>query len=82
MRVDKFFKAVNITKRRFTAKDMIINNIVLINDNLVSKPAKNIAVGDIITINYLESVSKYEVLKIPTTKTTPKSLQEEYIIKL
>jgi ribosomal 50S subunit-recycling heat shock protein len=82
MRIDKFFKAVNITKRRFIAKDMIVNKIVLINGNLVAKPAKNVEVGNIITINYLESVVQYEVLQIPTTKSTPKSLQDEYIKKV
>ena len=81
MRIDKFLNAVNITKRRSIAQDMLANKVVSIND-VVVKPSKNVALGDIITINYLESAKKYEVLQIPTTKSTPKSLQSEYIKEL
>lgn len=78
MRIDKFLNSVNITKRRSIAQDMLSNQVVLINDKVV-KASKNIEVGDIITINYLENSKKYEVLKIPATKSTPKSQQDEYI---
>jgi len=81
MRIDKFLNSVNITKRRSIAQDMIKNQVVLIND-VVAKASKNIEVGSIITINYLNETKKYEVLKIPTTKSTPKSLQHEYIKEL
>ena len=53
----------------------------MIND-VVVKPSKNVDVGDIITINYLSGSKKYEVLKLPQTKSTPKSLQHEYIKEL
>lgn len=78
MRIDKFLNAVNITKRRSVSQDMIANGVVLIGTT-VAKASKNVEVGSIITINYLESSKKYRVLKIPTTKSTPKSLQDEYI---
>ena len=78
MRIDKFLNSVNITKRRSVAQDMLANKVVLIND-VVVKPSKNVDIGNIITINYLQSSKKYEVLKLPTTKSTPKSLQDEYI---
>ena len=78
MRIDKFLNSVNITKRRSIAQDMLSNKVVLIND-IVVKSSKNISIGDIITINYLENSKKYTVLKLPTTKSTPKSLQDEYI---
>ena len=78
MRIDKFLNSVNITKRRSISQDMISNNVVQIN-GVVVKASKNVEVGSIITINYLESSKKYEVLKIPTAKSTPKSLQYEYI---
>jgi len=81
MRIDKFLNSVNITKRRSIAQDMLSNKVVLIND-VVVKPSKNVDVGDIITINYLESSKKYEVLQLPATKSTPKSLQGEYIKEL
>ena len=78
MRIDKFLNSVNITKRRSISQDMISNGVVLIND-VVAKASKNVEVGSIVTINFLESTKKYEVLKIPTTKSTQKSLQDEYI---
>ena len=65
MRIDKFLNSVNITKRRSIAQDMISNNVVLIN-GVIAKASKNVEVGSFITINYLESSKKYEVLKIPT----------------
>jgi ribosomal 50S subunit-recycling heat shock protein len=60
---------------------MIKNKVVLI-DDVVAKASKNIEVGSIITINYLNESKRYEVLQIPTTKSTPKSLQYEYIKEL
>ena len=78
MRIDKFLNSVNITKRRSVAQDMISNKVILIND-VVAKASKSVEVGSIITINYLNDTKKYEVLQIPTTKSTPKSLQNEYI---
>jgi len=78
MRIDKFLNSVNITKRRSVAQDMISNKVVLINDAVV-KASKSVEVGSIITINYLSDTKKYKVLQIPTTKSTPKSLQDEYI---
>ena len=81
MRIDKFLNSVNITKRRSVAQDMISNGVILIN-GVVAKASKNVEVGSVITINFLESTKKYEVLQIPTTKSTPKSLQTEYIKEL
>jgi len=78
MRIDKFLNSVNITKRRSIAQDMIKNQVVLIN-GVIAKASKNVEVGSIITINYLNETKKYEVLQIPTTKSTPKSLQDQYI---
>jgi len=78
MRIDKFLNAVNITKRRSIAQDMLANKVVEIN-SVVVKPSKKVAVGDTITINYLESSKRYEVVQLPSTKSTPKSLQHEYI---
>jgi len=78
MRIDKFLNSVNITKRRSIAQDMIKNQVVLIN-GVVAKASKNVDIGSVITINYLNESKKYEVLQIPTTKSTPKSLQEQFI---
>lgn len=78
MRIDKFLNAVNLTKRRAIAQDMIEAGVVHINGKPV-KASKNVAVGDIITLVYLEKEMRYEVLSIPTVKSTPKSQQNLYI---
>ena len=78
MRVDKFLNTVNIVKRRTLAEDMCKSGVVKINDK-VAKPAKDVKVGDIIEIEYLDKTKKFEVLKIPTTKTIPKSKKDEYV---
>ena len=78
MRIDKFLNSVNITKRRSIAQDMIKNGVVLINDK-VAKASKDVDIGDIITINYLNGAKKYKVLELPKTKSTPKSEQEKYV---
>lgn len=81
MRIDKFLNSVNITKRRAISEDMCKNGVVEINHKIV-KPAKDVKVGDKITINYLQKTVNYEVLQIPITKTIPKSKQDEYIKEL
>jgi ribosomal 50S subunit-recycling heat shock protein len=57
---------------------MIASGVVSINGNVV-KASKSVEIGDIITIAYLKGEKRYEVLRIPTTKSTPKSEQAEYI---
>ncbi|MCK9161334.1 MAG: RNA-binding S4 domain-containing protein [Arcobacter butzleri] len=81
MRIDKFLNTVNIVKRRAIGEDMLEHDVVYINDKVVKK-SKEVKVGDIIEIRYLEKTEKYQVLSIPTTKSTPKSKQDEYIKKL
>jgi ribosomal 50S subunit-recycling heat shock protein len=78
MRIDKFLNAVNITKRRAIAEDMLAEKIVSIN-GIVCKKAKEVKVADIIKIQYLEYSDKFEVLQIPVTKSTPKSKQGEFV---
>ena len=81
MRIDKFLNEVNITKRRAVAEDMLAHKVVFIN-NLCVKKAKEVKVGDIIDIKYIEYTDSFKVIHIPTTKSTPKNEQDKYIIKL
>ena len=78
MRIDKFLNAVNITKRRSVALDMLKSGVVFLNNNS-AKPSKEVKTGDIIEIKYLEKTDKYQIIEIPTMKTTPKSQQSQYI---
>ncbi len=81
MRIDKYINSVNITKRRSIAEDMCKSKVVSLNGKVV-KPAKDVKVGDIIEIAYLEKTIKYEVLQIPVTKSIPKSKKDEYVKEL
>lgn len=81
MRLDKFLNATNLVKRRAIAQDMCENGVVLVN-GVQSKSAKVVKVGDIITLQFLESTHRYKVLQIPTLKTIPKSLKHEYVSAL
>ena len=81
MRIDKFMNSVNLTKRRSIAEDMLLNKVVFLNDIAVKK-AKEVKLGDIIKLQYLEYDEEYKVLQIPKTKSTPKSAQEEYVCRI
>ena len=78
MRIDKFLNAVNIVKRRAVADEMCKEGVVFINGKK-AKSAKDVKVGDTIEIHYLSGIKKYEVLKLPETKTIPKSKKTEYV---
>ena len=81
MRIDKWLSSVNVVKRRTVAQDMVKSGVVFIN-GIKAKPSREVRVGDIITIEYLSGPKKIEVLKIPTTKTVPKSAKDEYFKEL
>jgi len=81
VRVDKFLNSVNIVKRRRVADEMCKEGVVFINGKK-AKPSKDVKVGDIIEIHYLSGVKKFEVLKLPETKTIPKSKKSEYVKEL
>ncbi len=79
MRIDKWLSSVNIVKRRTIAQDMVKSGVVYIN-GIKAKPSKEVKVGDKVRIDYLNGSKTYEVLKIPTTKTIPKSAKDEYAL--
>lgn len=81
MRIDKFLNTTNITKRRAISEDMCKSGIVFLNDKVV-KCSKEVKVGDIIALNFINRVDKYEVLAIPTAKNVPKNQSHEYIKKI
>ena len=81
MRIDKWLSSTNVVKRRTIAQDMVKSGVVYLN-GIKAKPAKDVKIGDRITIEYLKGAKHYEVLAIPTTKTIPKSKKEEYVREL
>ena len=77
MRIDKFLNAVNITKRRTIAQDMIENGVVKISGRSV-KASRDVKVGDVIEIAFLEKPRFFEVLQIPAQKTIKKNESHLY----
>lgn len=78
MRIDKFLNTTNILKRRSIAQDMVENGLVSINGVIV-KSSKDVKIGDIIEIKFLEYTKKYEILSIPESKNIPKNQKQNYI---
>lgn len=66
MRVDKFLKVSRIIKRRTVAKDVCDGGKVKINGKVV-KAGGNVAIGDIIEIQFGEKLFKAKVKDIRET---------------
>ena len=81
MRIDRFLNAVNITKSRSITEDMCKSSVISINGT-IAKASKEIKIGDIINIKYQKYDKNYQILSIPSTKTTPKSLQSQFVKEL
>ena len=80
MRLDQFLNSTNILKRRSLAQDMCNNQAVLLNGK-VAKSAKEVKVGDVITLIFLDHQEDYTILALPSTKTIPKSQSHLYFLK-
>ena len=64
MRLDKFLKVSRLIKRRTVANSVSDMGRVLVNGNS-AKPAKQLKVGDLITIEYANKNISAKVLVIP-----------------
>jgi len=64
MRLDKFLKVSRLIKRRTVANDVCDSARVFVNNN-PAKPAKQLKVGDIISIEYKNMTKSFKVLEIP-----------------
>lgn len=64
MRLDKFLKVSRLIKRRTVANSVSDMGRVLVNGNS-AKPAKQLKVGDVITIEYANKNISAKVLVIP-----------------
>jgi len=64
MRLDKFLKVSRLIKRRTVANEVCEQARVFVNNN-PAKPAKQLKVGDEITIEYASKTVRAKVLVIP-----------------
>ena len=77
MRIDKFLKVSRVIKRRTVANDAADSGRISVNGRVV-KPSYEVKVGDVVEIKFGDKVSKFEIIKIPTSQG--KNLEE--LIKL
>lgn len=78
MRIDKFLNTTNVLKRRSVAQDLIKNNLVSIN-GVVVKQSREVKIGDIVEIKFLEYTKKYKILAIPESKNIPKNAKNLFV---
>lgn len=77
MRLDKFLKVSRLIKRRTVANSVSVLGRVLVNGN-VAKPAKQLKVGDVITIEYANKNVTAKVLVIPEGNVPVQSASDLY----
>ena len=63
MRLDKFLKVSRVIKRRTVSKELALLNKVKVNGNYV-KPAYDLKVGDIVTLELGEKSFSFRVLEL------------------
>jgi ribosomal 50S subunit-recycling heat shock protein len=63
LRLDKFLKVSRIIKRRTVANEICSQGRVQINSR-VAKPGNEVKIGDIISIQFGDRISQFEVLAI------------------
>lgn len=78
MRLDKFLKVSRVIKRRTVANEAADNGRVAVNGKIV-KPSYEVKVGDVVEIKFGDKVSRFEIIKLPTTQSA-KDISE--IIKI
>lgn len=77
MRLDKFLKVSRLIKRRTVANSVCESARVFVNDN-PAKPAKTVKVGDIITIEFKDTIKKVRILKVPEGNVSINQAPELY----
>ncbi len=82
MRLDKYLKVSRLIKRRTLAKDASNSERILVNGK-IAKPAKEIKIGDIITIAFGRKQIEVKVLSIdPIVKKDDASNMYELISEI
>lgn len=77
MRLDKFLQATGVFKRREWAKEACEGGKVLVNE-AAARPAKEVAVGQVIEVETRQSRLRIEVLEVPAGNVN-KALRARFI---
>ena len=79
MRLDKFLKVSRLIKRRTVANDVSEQGRVLLNGN-PAKPAKQVKVGDVITVLFSGGELVVKIIKVPEGNVSVQQASELYKI--
>lgn len=63
MRLDKFLKTARIIKKRSDAKEIVLQQRVLVNDRIV-KPSENLKENDIVVVQFGNRILSVRVLML------------------
>ena len=66
MRLDKFLKVSRVIKRRTVANEAADSGRIAVNGKIV-KPSYDVKAGDIVEIKFGDKVSRFQILKVPTS---------------
>ena len=75
MRIDKFIWCVRLTKTRALAVEIISKGKLKLNEQ-VTKPSKEIVVGDQISFHKHNAVFQYRILSLPKSRLSSKLVEE------
>ena len=78
IRLDKFLWFVRLCKTRTISAKLCSKRKIKVND-VVSKPSKNIALGDILEVNIKNIYYKYQVLKLLSNRIGPKIVKNHIL---
>jgi ribosomal 50S subunit-recycling heat shock protein len=79
MRLDKFLKVARLIKRRTIANKVSEQGRVYVN-NVIAKPAKQLKVGDVITIVQSDTEIKVRIIKVPNNNVSVQEASSLYEI--
>ena len=68
MRIDKFLKVSRVIKRRTVAQEACDGGRIEINGKVV-KPAKDVRIGDVVTVTFGNNSMSFEVLSTDERQT-------------
>ncbi len=77
MRLDKFLKVSRLIKRRTVANKVTEQGRIYVN-GIIAKPAKQLKVGDVISIVQADKEYKVKIVKIPNNNVSVQEASSLY----
>ncbi len=77
MRLDKFLKVSRLIKRRTVANKVSEQGRIYVN-GVIAKPAKQLKIGDIITIVQADCEIKVKIVKVPQNNVSVQEAPDLY----